>query len=93
MRLLTVLLLSLVTPPAAAGNAEETTNATLGHGLLAPMQRDAYGPDLHRDATGRPFTFQGHAGDRVDGAVQLDAYGPGTHMDSYGRPVRAHPAW
>jgi hypothetical protein len=54
---------------------------------------NAYGPDLHSDATGRPYRNETRDGATVHGPVQQDAYGPGVHMDQYGRPVSAVPAF
>lgn len=65
-----------------------------GDGLLPPARRDAYGPGMDADATGRPFYWapRGAAADaqsRPDPTLHVrpDAYGPGTGVDRYGRPV------
>jgi len=52
---------------------------------------DAYGPDLHGDATGRPYRYETLEGETVRGPVKPNAYGPGVHQDQYGRPVHAVP--
>ena len=58
--------------------------------FLRPHQRDAYGPGIHSDATGRPFGWQTKNGQLVQPGirVQPDAYGLGVGMDQYGRPVK-----
>ena len=63
----------------------------LGGTLLGPVNTDTYGPGLHSDATGRPFTFRTQDGQQTNGPVQQDGYGLGVHMDQYGRPVYAVP--
>jgi hypothetical protein len=60
--------------------------------LLGPYKSDAYGPGIHSDGTGRPFTWQPKTskGTRIFDPtlnVRPDVYGPGTGMDQYGRPV------
>jgi hypothetical protein len=57
--------------------------------------QNAYGPGIHSDATGRPYTWQptlGHTG-TVLGPVKPDAYGPGVGMDATGKPVQAVPQY
>lgn len=71
---------------AARSRRAERTDDVL---LLGPVDHDAYGPTVHRDATGRPFTYRTEDGDRAMGDVKRDAYGLGVHMDKFGRPVRA----
>jgi len=62
------------------------------HGLLPPMQRDAYGSGIHSDGTGRPFKFKTFDGQDVGiFDVESNAYGPGISMDEFGRPVRPVP--
>jgi hypothetical protein len=58
-----------------------------------PDGQNAYGPGIHSDATGRPYTWQptlGHTGG-VLGPVKPNAYGPGIGMDATGKPVQAVP--
>jgi len=55
--------------------------------------QNAYGPDIHSDATGRPYRNETQDGETVHGPVQQDAYGPGVHMDQYGRPVNSVPVF
>ena len=62
-------------------------------GLLGPGRPDAYGPGLHSDATGRPFSWRTQDGSMSFGLVKTNAYGLGVGMDSFGRPVRAVPRW
>ena len=52
---------------------------------------NAYGPDLHSAAAGRPYRYETREGETVHEAVRPNAYGPGVHMDQYGRPVSAVP--
>ncbi len=63
--------------------------------LLPSATSNAYGPGIHRDATGRPFTYQPQFGGSgypdPTLRVQPNAYGPGVGMDQYGRPVQAKP--
>ncbi len=57
--------------------------------------QNAYGPGIHSDATGRPYTWQptlGHTGG-VLGPVKPNAYGPGIGMDATGKPVQAVPQY
>lgn len=82
--------LLLLLTGCAAGPAGPT-DGLLGGGLLGPAVRDAYGPAVHRDATGRPFEWRTQDGETERGSVQPDAYGPGVGMDAYGRPVLAVP--
>lgn len=56
---------------------------------FSPHTHDAYGPGIHMDATGRPFSYYDRQGNSAYGPVQRDAYGLGVHMDQYGRPVQA----
>ena len=50
-------------------------------------RRDAYGPGIHMDATGRPYRDHTDDGGIVMEPVQPNAYGPGIDMDATGRPV------
>ena len=61
--------------------------------FLRPYRNDAYGPGVHSDATGRPFTWQPQWGAPIPpgGRVQPDAYGLGVGMDQFGRPVKPKP--
>ena len=61
--------------------------------FLRPYRNDAYGPGIHSDATGRPFTWQPQWGGPIPpgGRVQPDAYGLGVGMDQFGRPVKPKP--
>lgn len=53
---------------------------------------NAYGPGVHSDATGRPFTLQDNGGQKVQsGGVRMNGYGAGVHVDQFGRAVRAIP--
>lgn len=70
-------------------------------GLLPPARRDAYGPGIDADATGRPFHWKpeapasepipGHADPTL--RIRPDAYGAGVGSDQYGRPVRRIPGF
>ena len=63
-------------------------------GLLGPGRADVYGPGIHADATGRPFSWRTEDGSAVIfGRVKENAYGLGVGMDQFGRPVRARPLW
>lgn len=67
--------------------------------LLAPWlldphfgaRRDAYGPGVHRDATGRPYYDAQPGHGRVvvppGSAFDWQGYGPGIGRDVYGRPI------
>ena len=61
--------------------------------FLRPYRKDAYGPGLHSDATGRPFRWRTKDGQLVPpgGRVRPDAYGLGVGMDQFGRPVKPEP--
>jgi len=62
------------------------------YGLLSPMERDAYGPGIHSDGTGRPFKFETFDGQDVGiFDVEPNAFGPGVGMDEFGRAVRPVP--
>lgn len=62
-------------------------------GLLGPGRPDVYGPGIHADATGRPFSWRTDDGQMTFGRVKENAYGLGVGMDQFGRPVRAKPLW
>jgi hypothetical protein len=74
-------LLALVLVGAAAAHAQTwLTDPAFG------AQRNAYGPGVHMDATGRAY------GDTPSNAwvfepVQPNAYAPGVGRDTLGRPV------
>lgn len=59
---------------------------------LAFEGRDAYGPGVHADKTGRAFTFEDERGRKVpQGRIQIDLFGRDKHQAEDGRPVRAKP--
>lgn len=69
-------------------------------GMLPPARKNAYGPGMDSDATGRPFYWVPK--DQPSGApsqpdptlrVKPNAYGPGTGSDQYGRPVERRPGF
>ena len=68
-------------------------------GFLGPYKPNAYGPGIHSDATGRPFSWRPQWG--ASGfpdptlSVRPNALGPGIGMDQFGRPVRraCPPGW
>ncbi len=60
----------------------------IGAPLLGSTNENAYGPGIHSDATGRPFTWQPDFGGPALGPIKPNAYGPGIGMDATGRPVR-----
>ena len=59
---------------------------------IQPFKKDAYGPGINSDATGRPFEWQTEDG-RTDPLLDVkpNAYGPGIGADQYGRPVKPVP--
>jgi len=61
--------------------------------FLRPYRSDAYGPGIHSDSTGRPFTWQTEDGQLVPPGIGVrpDAYGLGVGMDEFGRPVKPEP--
>lgn len=59
--------------------------------LVGPVRLDAYGPGLHSDGTGRPFSYRTRDGRLAVGTVVPDGYGPGVHKDQSGQPVYAVP--
>lgn len=69
-------------------------------GMLPPAKKDAYGPGVDSDATGRPFYWApkdqpASIPSRPDATLRVkpDAYGPGTGSDQYGRPVERRPGF
>lgn len=69
-------------------------------GMLPPARKNAYGPGMDSDATGRPFYWApkdqpASAPSQPDPTLHVkpDAYGPGTGMDQYGRPVERRPGF
>jgi hypothetical protein len=56
---------------------------------MTPYKNDAYGPDVHSDATGIPFEWETQDGESSNSKkVKRDGYGLGVGMDEYGRPVK-----
>jgi hypothetical protein len=56
---------------------------------MTPYKNDAYGPDVHSDATGKPFEWETQDGKSSNSKkVKRDGYGLGVGMDEYGRPVK-----
>ena len=51
-------------------------------------KRNAFGPGIHMDATGRPYKDNPGAGGPALEPVHPNVYGPGVGMDATGRPVR-----
>lgn len=51
-------------------------------------KRNAYGPGIHMDATGRPYKDDPGAGGPALEPVRPNVYGPGVGMDATDRPVR-----
>ncbi len=86
------------------GRAEMETpqpeSGLLGNGVFGPWEKDAYGPGVHRDATGRAFIWRPDDPHTLRDEIRKDrppsslrevtpgVYGPGTGMDQYGRAVR-----
>lgn len=60
-------------------------------GVLGPITRDAYGPGIHADATGRPVVWRTDNGSLVRGNVVPNSYGFGVGADEFGRPVHVQP--
>lgn len=58
--------------------------------VMRPYGQDKYGPGIHSDATGKPFTWQTNDGQIVPpgGRVKPDGYGLGVGQDQFGRPVK-----
>lgn len=71
----------------------ESNQSYLDGTLLGAPKLNVYGPGLHSDATGRPFTYRTDTGQKSFGVVKPNAYGLGVGMDQFGRAVRATPEW
>ena len=61
--------------------------------LLGPIQRDAYGPQIGTDGTGRPFYWQPQTPGAFQGPditiqPQINQYGFGQSADQYGRVIQ-----
>lgn len=52
-------------------------------------RRNAFGPGLHMDATGRPYRDSVQGGGEALDPVRPNVYGPGIGSDATGRPVTA----
>lgn len=86
------ILLDILTNSNSNYQSGYTHTPAPSHGLLPPYKKDAYGPGLWSDGTGRPFQWQTNDGQTVPfGDVKPDAYGPGIGADQYGRPVTPTP--
>jgi hypothetical protein len=80
------------TPPNNDTYNNDTYDGTPTKGYLPPYKKDAYGPGIWSDGTGRPFQWQTNDGQTVPlGDVKPDAYGPGIGKDQFGRPVTPVP--
>ncbi len=59
--------------------------------IFEPFQKDAYGPGVNSDATGRPFSWQPQGRDAAQPdptiAPRVNQYGLGQSADQYGRPI------
>ena len=56
---------------------------------MTPYKKDAYGPDVHSDDTGKPFEWETQDGESSNSKkVKRDGYGLGVGMDEYGKPVK-----
>jgi hypothetical protein len=63
-------------------------------GLIGPGRADVYGPGIHADATGRPFSWRTEDSSALTfGRVKENACGLGVGRDQFGRRVRAKPLW
>ncbi|MDD5556547.1 MAG: hypothetical protein PHN82_04760 [bacterium] len=90
-------LVLLASIPPCRGEENRTYQfGVSGDGFLPPARRDAYGPGLDSDATGRPFywaprdepsTMMPHAAPDPTLRVKPDGYGLGVGRDQYGRPM------
>jgi len=60
---------------------------------LSPYHKDAYGPGVNSDSTGRPFQWKTQGGQTVPpgSIVEPNGYGLGVGKDEYGRPVKTEP--
>jgi hypothetical protein len=75
-------LLALLLGGAAAVHAQAwLTDPAFG------ARRNAYGPGVHMDATGRPYYDAVQGGGMVLEPVRPNAYGLGVGSDATGRPV------
>lgn len=81
--LLVALVLSGCAPMYVAGPDPWATDPTFG------ARRNAYGPGVHMDATGRPFAYRTRGDRGALGPITPNAYGPGIGMDATGSPVTA----
>jgi hypothetical protein len=83
MKMVPILLALLLVGAAAAHAQTWLTDPAFG------AQRNAYGPGVHMDATGRLYhdavPGQGQVLDLAP--VRPNAYAPGVGMDAFGRPV------
>ena len=51
---------------------------------ITPYKNDAYGPDVHSDASGKPFEWETQDGKSSNSKkVKRDGYGLGVGMDEY----------
>lgn len=98
MRRCLALFLLLASPLLFAEEEGKYDFGISGDGLLSPGRRNAYGPGIDSDATGRPFHWAPK--NPVEGAPSLpdptlrvkpDAYGLGAGSDQYGRPMERRP--
>ena len=94
MRWCLALALLAAAPAARAGDGDRYEVGVSSDGMLPPARRNAYGPGLDSDATGRPFFWApkhspAGAPSLPDPTLRVkpDAYGPGVGSDQYGRPV------
>jgi hypothetical protein len=90
----------LLIAAAAVGEDEGTYTFDVSNdGLLPPGRKNAYGPGIDSDATGRPFSWApknqpaGETQNVPNPALNVvpDAYGAGVGRDQYGRPVERRP--
>jgi hypothetical protein len=80
MKLVAVLLAVVLVGAAAAHAQTWLTDPAFG------AQRNAYGPGVHMDATGRAYR-DAPSNAWVYEPVRPNAYGPGVGSDTLGRPV------
>jgi hypothetical protein len=81
MKIVGVLLAFVLVGAAAAHAQTWLTDPAFG------AQRNAYGPGVHMDATGRPYYDAVQGGGMPLGAVRPDTYGLGVGSDATGRPI------
>jgi hypothetical protein len=86
--------LALIASLAYGADESQYGFSVSSDGMLPPARKDAYGPGMDSDATGRPFYWAPKGGPagvavRPDPTLDVkpDLYGPGTGIDQYGRPV------